>query len=159
MESHVHQFYALRVNCFVVKYNGGGFISLFGRGWLRPSHLDECLEQRNHLFSCNKKRAKLRFSCRGHDEFDDCGNGENCSIKYRRGVIFWEKNMRAWVALLRAFVDVWGTIVSGQNHITCPIGDSVVWVYFDVINELLNSRSCVHCSRCFMRTNGAKGNH
>ena len=86
VEMHVHKFYASRDNVFVDNANISGVISLDGRGRLRPSHFDECLAQRNHFLICNEKRAKLIFSCQGHDKFDDCGNGENWSIKYRRGV-------------------------------------------------------------------------
>ena len=40
---HVHWFYLSRGNDFVDYTNGGGVVSLDGWGWLRPSHIDECL--------------------------------------------------------------------------------------------------------------------
>ena len=81
MEVHVHQFYLSWNNGFVDNSDGGGVISLDGRGRLRPSHFDECFMQRNHFLRFNEKRAKFRFGCRGHDKFDDCGNGENVHVR------------------------------------------------------------------------------
>ncbi len=59
----------LRDNGEVGDANGSGVVHLDGCAWLRPTHFDEGLTERDHFLGGGVESAEFSFGGRRHDKF------------------------------------------------------------------------------------------
>ena len=76
-EAHVHGFHFARDDSLVGYAKGCSVIGLDGRFWLRPTHFNKGVAERDHFFGTDVETGKFGFCGRGGDKFDDLGDCEN----------------------------------------------------------------------------------
>ncbi len=87
-QAHVHGFHFLCNDGFVRNTQCCGVVRLYGRFWLRPSHFNKGVAQRDHFFGTDVETGKFGFCGRGGDKFDDLGDCEYWAIEGGHWYVF-----------------------------------------------------------------------
>ena len=90
-EAYVHGFEHHVHHGFVGDANGGGVVTLNGRGGVSPAHFHESISMGYHGFGADEEAREFGFSGGRHDVFNYLGNGEDGPVE--RGIGVFSESM------------------------------------------------------------------
>jgi hypothetical protein len=93
MEAHPNHFNSALDYCVADEPGGGRIVSLNRRSWLFPPHFFKGIPEGYHFMGCGVQRGQFCFRRRGHDKFEDLGDGEDWSIVAWNQVIFVQEDV------------------------------------------------------------------
>ena len=116
------------------------------------------MEEGNHLLGSDGHGGKFGFGGGGHNKFYGLRNGENGAVKSGHGFVFGEKDMRAGTAAGARLLEVSCIGVAGKNHGTRAVGDAIVCVCGNIVEELVYGVGGGIGGRGLLVTNGTEVN-
>ena len=87
---HVHGFGFSLNDGVISNTNCSGVITLDGRFWMRPTHLNKGLTNLDYGFGEDEEAISFGFGSRGHDKLDYLGNSDHMEIYGRDRSVFGE---------------------------------------------------------------------
>ena len=95
----------------------------------------------NNFPHVDKHDSEFGFGAIGNDELDNLGGGDNGDIVPRHQVTLREEDVGSGTAAATSLVELAGIGVACKDHICCTVGDAVVWLCGNIVEELVDSVS------------------